>query len=48
VPTRFFSENAVIDSFARALTSTLGRCFVLGLLGVGVLVVVAPKRSRQG
>jgi hypothetical protein len=48
VPTRFFSENAVIDSFARALTSTTGLCFVLGLLGVGVLVAVAPKRSRQG
>jgi hypothetical protein len=48
VPTRFFSENAVIDSFARALTSTTGLCFVLGLLGVVVHVAVAPKRSRQG
>ncbi len=48
VPTRFFSENAVIDFFARELISTLGLFFVVGLLGVGVLVVVAPKRSRQG
>jgi hypothetical protein len=48
VPTRFFSEHAVVDFFARELTSTLGVFFVLGVLGFGVLVLVAPKRSRQG
>ncbi|MFO0626952.1 MAG: hypothetical protein U0325_15175 [Polyangiales bacterium] len=45
VPTRFFSENAVVDFFARELTSTLGLLFVLGLLVLGGLAVVAPKRS---
>ena len=48
VPTRFFSENAVIDFVARELTSTTGLFFVLGLLGVGVLLLVVPKRTRQG
>ena len=48
VPTRFFSENAAIDFFAREMTSTMGLLFVLGLVGFGVAVLVAPKRSREG
>jgi hypothetical protein len=42
VPTRFFSEYALIDFFAREFTSTTGLIFVLGLAGVG-----GPRRGRS-